>query len=327
MTKPKLERITGTFEFEDGTSHSFSLWGDYGGWSQWGASTDELIRRETGDILNAMVESLREIEAFGVEDEEDRFANMTEEEVCKVASALIAPRTFELTWVARGDTLEHHPEVLNNLLFEDGTSIWDELDEWYSEQEWESAERELVDILEEVGLDADEITDYRDTNSWDILRDEIRERNGSDVINQLINNTGYQVFRANLIDGDEGLELFSTSDEFSEGVKQYGGDPDEYSRDMGEFGEGWSSFELVFRAHPSDFYQHYEAEEFVISEHAYLWCGGGPMNGDGWLVETTRPITIKKSKLSLDSCGWGYSAEKVFGLGLQYDATVTPVTE
>ena len=85
MTKPKLERIAGTFEFEDGTSHSFSLWGDNGGWSQWGASTDELIRRETGDVLDAMAESLREVNAFGVQDEEDKFADMTEEEVYKAA--------------------------------------------------------------------------------------------------------------------------------------------------------------------------------------------------------------------------------------------------
>ena len=322
MTKPKLERITGTFEFEDGTSHNFSIWGDYS-WSQWGASPDELIYRETGDVLDAMADALREGHSL-VEDEEDKFADMTGEEVAEAAFALIAPRTFELAWTARGDGLDNNPDVLNKILFKD-EDIWEELDEWYSEQEWENAETALADILEEVGLDADEITDYRNTDSWEELRDSIRERNGSDVVNQLINNTGCQVFRANLIDGDEGLELFATSDEFLEGVKQCGGDPDEYTRDMGEFGEGWSSFELVFRAHPSDFYLYYEAEEFVISGHAYLWCGGGPMNGDGWLVETTRPITIKKSKLSLDSCGWGYSAEQVFGLGLQHDATVKPV--
>ena len=326
MSKPKVSTITGTFEFEDGSKHAFQIDSDYN-WFQWGASQSELIARETSNILEAMVAGLREDNIFlGENEEEDKFAGKTEEEVAEAAFAIIADRTFELIWVSQEDDFDYNLDILDRVLFK-GDDILDELNEWYSEQEWESAERELVDILEEVGLDADEITDYRSTNSWDILRDEIRERNSSDVINQLINNTGYQVFRANLIDGDEGLELFSTSDEFSEGVKRYGGDPDEYSRDMGEFGEGWSSFELVFRAHPSDFYQHYEAEEFVISEHAYLWCGGGPMNGDGWLVETTRPITIKKSKLSLDSCGWGYSAEKVFGLGLDHDATVTPVTE
>ena len=252
----------------------------------------------------------------------------TEEEVAEAALTIIADRTFELTWVARGDTLEHHPKVLNNLLFEDGTSIWDELEEWYYEQEWENAERELVDILKEVGLGADEITDYRDTNSWDTLRDEIRERNGSDVINQLINNTGYQVFRATLTPdgGEDGVEWFTESDKFLERVSEYGGDSASYKEDMGDFDNGLSSFELVFSAHPSVFYDNLEADKFTISANAYLWCGGGPLMGDGWLVETTRPITVERSKLSLDACGWGYSAENVFGLELDHDATVTPVT-
>ena len=328
MSKPKVSTITGTFEFEDGSKHDFQIDSDYN-WFQWGASQRELIARETSNILEAMVAGLREDNIFlGENEEEDRFAGKTEEEVAEAAFSIIADRTFELIWVSQEDDFDHNLDILDRVLFK-GDDIWDELGEWYSEQAWANAGQAVEETLSEIGLDHHEIADYQDTYSWEELREAVRERDSSDPLNQLISNTGVQVFRATLTPnvGEDGVEWFTESDKFLERVREYGGDSASYEEDMGDFDPGLSSFELVFRAHPSVFYDHPEADKFTISGNAYLWCGGGPLMGNGWLVETTRPITVERSKLSLDSCGWGYSAEKVFGLGLQHDATVTPVTE
>ena len=46
-----VRRIEGTLEFDDGTSHQFSL-GPDGGWQQWGASQSEVGR--SVDLLEAL---------------------------------------------------------------------------------------------------------------------------------------------------------------------------------------------------------------------------------------------------------------------------------
>lgn len=51
-----VQQIEGTFEFDDGTSHQFSL-GPDGGWQQWGASQSEVGR--SVDLLDALATAAR----------------------------------------------------------------------------------------------------------------------------------------------------------------------------------------------------------------------------------------------------------------------------
>jgi len=63
----KLTHITGTFEFSDGSTHSFLInlpanEGE-GMWSQWGDTAQHLGERETGDLLATFLEAAKEFVA------------------------------------------------------------------------------------------------------------------------------------------------------------------------------------------------------------------------------------------------------------------------
>lgn len=53
---PKIARISGKFEYPDGSSHEFLLSQD-GAWQQWGATPTEMVERGTSELLDAFAQA------------------------------------------------------------------------------------------------------------------------------------------------------------------------------------------------------------------------------------------------------------------------------
>lgn len=102
-------------------------------------------------------------------------------------------QSYTLVWTDYNDNLDNHLDIIRKCLEKQNCEcLWEEVDKWYFEAEW-NAVREIIDKLKE------ECTEFYDFDEGeadaffyehdDEIRDEIYSRNDSNVIKELISNT------------------------------------------------------------------------------------------------------------------------------------------
>ncbi|WP_418529783.1 hypothetical protein [Paraprevotella clara] len=102
-------------------------------------------------------------------------------------------QSYTLVWTDYNDNLDNHLDIIRKCLEKQNCEcLWEEVDKWYFEAEW-NAVREIIDKLKEectefYDFDEDEAEAFFDEHD-DEIRDEIYSRNDSNVIKELISNT------------------------------------------------------------------------------------------------------------------------------------------
>lgn len=102
-------------------------------------------------------------------------------------------QSYTLVWTDYNDNLDNHLDIIRKCLEKQNCEcLWEEVDKWYFEAEW-NAVREIIDKLKEkctefYDFDEDEADAFFDEHD-DEIRDEIYSRNDSNVIKELISNT------------------------------------------------------------------------------------------------------------------------------------------
>lgn len=102
-------------------------------------------------------------------------------------------QSYTLVWTDYNDNLDNHLDIIRKCLEKQNCEcLWEEVDKWYLEAEW-NAVREIIDKLKEectefYDFDEDEADSFFDEHG-DEIRDEIYSRNDSNVIKELISNT------------------------------------------------------------------------------------------------------------------------------------------
>ena len=102
-------------------------------------------------------------------------------------------QSYTLVWTDYNDNLDNHLDIIRKCLEKQNCEcLWEEVDKWYFEAEW-NAVREIIDKLKEectefYDFDEDEADAFFDEHN-DEIRDEIYSRNDSNVIKELISNT------------------------------------------------------------------------------------------------------------------------------------------
>lgn len=102
-------------------------------------------------------------------------------------------QSYTLVWTDYNDNLDNHLDIIRKCLEKQNCEcLWEEVDKWYFEAEW-NAVREIIDKLKEectefYDFDEDVADAFFDEHD-DEIRDEIYSRNDSNVIKELISNT------------------------------------------------------------------------------------------------------------------------------------------
>lgn len=102
-------------------------------------------------------------------------------------------QSYTLVWTDYNDNLDNHLDIIRKCLEKQNCEcLWEEVDKWYFEAEW-NAVREIIDKLKEectefYDFDEDEADAFFDEHE-DEIRDEIYNRNDSNVMKELISNT------------------------------------------------------------------------------------------------------------------------------------------
>lgn len=102
-------------------------------------------------------------------------------------------QSYTLVWTDYRDNLDNQHNLIQQCLDKrNDDSLWEKVDDWYCDTEW-SAVREIIEKLKEVcvrwhGFKKDETDAFFDEHE-DEIRDEIYNRNDSNVMKELISNT------------------------------------------------------------------------------------------------------------------------------------------
>ena len=100
---------------------------------------------------------------------------------------------YTLVWTDYNDNLDDHRGLIQKCLDNKNCEeLWEKADEWYSDAEWEAV-REIIAKLKEGcavsgDFDEEDVDDFFDGHE-DEIRDEIYNRNDSDVLKDLIKRT------------------------------------------------------------------------------------------------------------------------------------------
>ena len=101
---------------------------------------------------------------------------------------------YTLVWTDYNDNLDDHRGLIQKCLDNKNCEeLWEKADEWYSDAEWEAV-REIIAKLKEGctvsgDFDEEDVDDFFDGHE-DEIRDEIYNRNDSDVLKDLIKTHG-----------------------------------------------------------------------------------------------------------------------------------------
>lgn len=102
-------------------------------------------------------------------------------------------QSYTLLWTDYNDNLDNHLDVIRKCLDKRNCeSLWEKVDEWYSDAECEAVHGIMEKLKEECfvfnDFDEHEVDAFFNEHE-DAIRDEIYSRNDSDVVKDLIRNT------------------------------------------------------------------------------------------------------------------------------------------
>lgn len=100
---------------------------------------------------------------------------------------------YTLVWVDYRDNLDNCRDLLQNCLKKQSCEdLWSKVEDWYNDAEWEATQEIIRKLKSECtdfhDFDKDEVETFFDEHD-DEIRDEIRERDNSTAVNDLIKNT------------------------------------------------------------------------------------------------------------------------------------------
>lgn len=101
--------------------------------------------------------------------------------------------TYTLVWTDYTDNLDNHHDVIQKCLDNRSSeSLWDKMELWYSDAEWQAVQEIIAKLKEECTVfndfDEEEVNAFFDEHE-DEIRDEIYSRNDADVLTDLMKNT------------------------------------------------------------------------------------------------------------------------------------------
>ena len=102
-------------------------------------------------------------------------------------------KSYTLVWVDYNDNLDNCRDTIQKCLEERSCeSLWEKVDEWYGDAEWEAV-REIVSKLKDECIRfhdfGEEEVDKFFQEHEDEIREEIYDRNDSDTLKELLKNT------------------------------------------------------------------------------------------------------------------------------------------
>ncbi len=102
-------------------------------------------------------------------------------------------QSYTLVWVDYRDNLDDHHDLLQKCLDKQSCEdLWEKVDEWYMDAEWESVKEIIAKLKEECivfnDFDEEEVDSFFEEHE-DEIRDEIYNRNDSTTVEDLIKNT------------------------------------------------------------------------------------------------------------------------------------------
>jgi len=128
-------------------------------------------------------------------------------------------KSYTLVWVDYNDNLDNCRDTIQKCLEERSCeSLWEKVDEWYSDAEWEAV-REIVSKLKDECIrfhdfGKEEVEEFFEEHE-DEIREEIYDRNDSDTLKELLKNTddipvrvemlsNYDCINSNWLESQEG---------------------------------------------------------------------------------------------------------------------------
>lgn len=101
--------------------------------------------------------------------------------------------TYTLVWTDYTDNLDNHHDIIQKCLDNRSSeSLWDKMELWYSDAEWQAVQEIIAKLKEECTVfndfDEEEVNAFFDEHE-DEIRDEIYSRNDADVLTDLMKNT------------------------------------------------------------------------------------------------------------------------------------------
>ena len=128
-------------------------------------------------------------------------------------------KSYTLVWVDYNDNLDNCRDTIQKCLEERSCeSLWEKVDEWYGDAEWEAV-REIVSKLKDECIrfhdfGEEEVEEFFEEHE-DEIREEIYDRNDSDTLKELLKNTddipvrvemlsNYDCINSNWLESQEG---------------------------------------------------------------------------------------------------------------------------
>ena len=128
-------------------------------------------------------------------------------------------KSYTLVWVDYNDNLDNCRDTIQKCLEERSCeSLWEKVDEWYSDAEWEAV-REIVSKLKDECIrfhdfGEEEVEEFFEEHE-DEIREEIYDRNDADTLKELLKNTddipvriemlsNYDCINSNWLESQEG---------------------------------------------------------------------------------------------------------------------------
>ena len=128
-------------------------------------------------------------------------------------------KSYTLVWVDYNDNLDNCRDTIQKCLEERSCeSLWEKVDEWYGDAEWEAV-REIVSKLKDECIrfhdfGKEEVEEFFEEHE-DEIREEIYDRNDSDTLKELLKNTddipvrvemlsNYDCINSNWLESQEG---------------------------------------------------------------------------------------------------------------------------
>lgn len=231
--------------------------------------------------------------------------------------------TYELVHVDYRDKLTD--EQVGYVLAGDTDRLYESTMEWESDSQWQSA----CEVVEELayyiaGRDEfdDEVMDeFRHSDSYHELVGDVRERDVSDPIGELISHTPAPLVRVELdtpsMDGDGCLPYGWVSGTEAEDIARelgigYGSNQDELRQLKAEL--DWPDHHWAFLVLRADLGTLWNAspDDVVAVENPHVWLTN-VYQGDGYMIEVAGTFHVKRSDIMTDADAPGYSCDDVHG--------------
>ena len=128
-------------------------------------------------------------------------------------------KSYTLVWVGYNDNFDNCYDTIQKCLEERSCkSLWEKVDEWYDDAEWEAVHEIFSKLKDECigfhGFEEEEVEEFFEEHEEEI-REEIYNRNDSDILKELIKNTddipvrvemlsNYDCINSNWLESQEG---------------------------------------------------------------------------------------------------------------------------